>query len=711
MATKSYPKWLLDCKEDITKSKEWNAFLHELHDAIQQQLTESHVQYFTDLSEAEKELFMERATKAIEGGSVFSALSRKVSSMTDQHLNEDVAKQLMDDFPLSTKSDLVINSAEEGALSLLRRWPEMKAKLHVCFNQPLPEAIRQLAWRLYLNNPKVRKEYIDILNRDPRAAISPDDLEISQKCEQLLASESTFADIQGSVGAFYAMKAVLSYHHARQKTPKRLQDTDHFLAVPFVQVASNTLSRREPASGRLVAQLVEEFLTYMESRPGFMVDSGSQEHADEVKGFIDKVSKHLQKLYPEVSKTIAKNCLPSKEKIVTTEKGSQVLLMEGLTELVRPLIRTMFVGYLKMDALLYVWDQYVIGLDAAGFDTEWLSVVTATLLGLMADKLKEAKSSTSMANALIKECPRLTVAQLQYEVKKNHYKELYPMLTRNQKAAMPVLDPTQAEHPPWRHWYNDLVPPYTKPQDRRKAREEREAERERLLQQQRDAEQAKKDMEERERREDEDEFMRAAAAERTRVEQERIQLEEQLFEERRQRMHGERQAQEEIERLKMEMEALKRQQKPKSPAPSMYSIGSFMSRVLLPPPPTPASHVSSLPVIQEVSPRTPSRQLTPAGQGEKAVIDFLTKVKLSMDKIAHGEGDEGQELDEETEGYIRQNVDDLKRAQMEVFGHRLNAGEFEHMNPQKQQESSDKMMKLIQKWREDRRARELGVPR
>ena len=39
--------------------------------------------------------------------------------------------------------------------------------------------------------------------------------------------------------------------------------------------------------------------------------------------------------------------------------------------------------------------------------------------------------------------------------------------------------PFPAIHPPWRHWYNDLIPPYTKPQDRRRAREERDAERER----------------------------------------------------------------------------------------------------------------------------------------------------------------------------------------------------------------------------------------
>ena len=40
----------------------------ELFDAVQQQLTESHVKYFSDLSEAEKELFMERAVRAIQHG-------------------------------------------------------------------------------------------------------------------------------------------------------------------------------------------------------------------------------------------------------------------------------------------------------------------------------------------------------------------------------------------------------------------------------------------------------------------------------------------------------------------------------------------------------------------------------------------------------------------------------------------------------------------
>ena len=40
--------------------------------------------------------------------------------LMDQHLNEDVARQLMEDSPLDTKTDLVIEGAEEGVSSPLQ---------------------------------------------------------------------------------------------------------------------------------------------------------------------------------------------------------------------------------------------------------------------------------------------------------------------------------------------------------------------------------------------------------------------------------------------------------------------------------------------------------------------------------------------------------------------------------------------------------------
>ena len=45
--------------------------------------------------------------------------------------------------------------------------------------------------------------------------------------------------------------------------------------------------------------------------------------------------------------------------------------------------------------------------------------------------------------------------------------------------------------------------------------------------------------------------------------------------------------------------------------------------------------------------------------------------------------------------------------QVELFGRKFEPGEFDRMSPREQQNKSDQMMNLIQKWREDRRAEEL----
>ncbi|XP_053375032.1 uncharacterized protein LOC123533928 isoform X2 [Mercenaria mercenaria] len=710
-ALQGYPKWLLDSKENISGSPEWKAFLHELHDAIQQQLTESHVQYFSDLSEAEKELFMQRATKAIEGGTTYSNLYKKVSVLLDQNLNEETSRQLLEEHPIGTKSDLVIDFAEDGALSLLKKWPEMKSKLSFCLNQPLPFKVRQLAWRLYLTNTKVRKQYVDLLNSDARKAISQYDYEIDQKCQQLLSSEKTFGDLRGSQGVFYAMKAVLSYYHASMRTKTRLRDVDHMLVVPFVTVSAPNVPRKEPPSSRTVALLVEEFLTFQDSRPGFVVDSGSETHEEEMRGFVDKVAKLLQQYFPETPRVIAEKYVPSKDKIVATEAGSFAVLKDGLTILIRPLIRAMFVGYLRMDTLLYVWDQYMIGLDSPGYNVEWLAIVTAIILGLLKDKFKECQTSVQMEMMLKNEGPKLTIAQFQYEVKKNHYPELYAMLHKDFKSAMPVLDPTQAIHPPWRHWYNDLIPPYTQPHDRKTAREEREAERERRGQQQRDAELLRREQEQSQRKDsgipayEDQEYMKLAAAERQRIELEKARLEDQLADERRQREEGERRAKEEIEQLKLQMSMLSQRQ-PSRPV-STYSVSSYISRVLVPPPPTPASYASVPPPPVQVPARTPTPAQSPTDQFNHAMRDFLKKITDAQNRIAHAEGQDKEVLDKKTEGFLHQNIRDIKQAQIELFGKKFEPGEFDRMSPSEQQDKSDKMMTLIQKWREERRAKDL----
>lgn len=46
-----------------------------------------------------------------------------------------------------------------------------------------------------------------------------------------------------TLGAFYAMKAMLSYYHCQKKTGVPLSDIKFMLAVPFVEVSSNKISR------------------------------------------------------------------------------------------------------------------------------------------------------------------------------------------------------------------------------------------------------------------------------------------------------------------------------------------------------------------------------------------------------------------------------------------------------------------------------------
>ncbi len=58
---------------------------------------------------------------------------------------------------------------------------------------------------------------------------------------------------------------------------------------------------------------------------------------------------------------------------------------------------TMFSAYLPLDTALYVWDQYLLGLDTPGFNEEFIPSVTAVYLMLLADKLHSCDSVSSVS--------------------------------------------------------------------------------------------------------------------------------------------------------------------------------------------------------------------------------------------------------------------------------------------------------------------------
>ncbi|XP_029467178.1 uncharacterized protein LOC115096549 isoform X5 [Rhinatrema bivittatum] len=195
MATASQPlPWLENVRTQIENSQEWKDFTGKLGDAVQQQMNENHVGFFTDLSETEKTFILEKATRTIQGGDLYHALKAHISTCLEEQLYGFVAQEMQDGCLLKNKSELVMSNVRNGMMYLLEKRPDMKGKLHVLFNQHLPASLRRLIWRLYLSNTKTRMEYLSHVSMNKATSVL--DREISLQCLSVLTSERTFQHLQ-----------------------------------------------------------------------------------------------------------------------------------------------------------------------------------------------------------------------------------------------------------------------------------------------------------------------------------------------------------------------------------------------------------------------------------------------------------------------------------------------------------------------------------
>lgn len=273
--TTSLPAWLLLSKEDITKSKDWNDFTSEIFDAVQQQLTESHISSFSDLTDSEKIMFLDRGAKLVRDSSSYRKLLTTVSGILDRNLNEEVTQTIIDPSNTRTKAELFLQEASNASISLLQRWPDLRTKIFACLNRPLPAELRRAVWKMFLANPIVRKEYVEKVSRNKRDTVSPHDAAIGQKCEAFLSSESSFHGLDSSPALLSIMRTSLSYWHVNIRSTSTIVDTDFLLALPFVK-AIVADSHLKEVNTEEIASFIEVYFTFMESRPPLMKDSKSK---------------------------------------------------------------------------------------------------------------------------------------------------------------------------------------------------------------------------------------------------------------------------------------------------------------------------------------------------------------------------------------------------------------------------------------------------
>lgn len=91
-------------------------------------------------------------------GVSFDKLYNQVALILDQQVNNTVAKEMLISATAIdvTKTELLHVHLRDGAVNILKRWPEMKSKLHMFLNLHLPHKLQSTAWTLFMSDSSGR---------------------------------------------------------------------------------------------------------------------------------------------------------------------------------------------------------------------------------------------------------------------------------------------------------------------------------------------------------------------------------------------------------------------------------------------------------------------------------------------------------------------------------------------------------------------------
>ncbi len=91
----------------------------------------------------------------------------------------------------------------------------------------------------------------------------------------------------------------------------------------------------------------------------------------------------------------------SNEKVNDTNKpnSSNEVLTTGLKAMLKPMIRSMFVGFVECPVAMFMWDQWILGIDVGDYDV-WVPLATLTLLLLKEPLMRATNVCSFYANSI-----------------------------------------------------------------------------------------------------------------------------------------------------------------------------------------------------------------------------------------------------------------------------------------------------------------------
>ncbi|CAF0946372.1 unnamed protein product [Rotaria sordida] len=626
------PAWLVDSRENVLKTQEWHNLTTNIYDAVDQHLAQSHVQYFTDLSDAEKSLVLERAARSLRGTTSgaptpYDNLNKRVSDLLDKSVNNDVSRSLLKDDPLETKTDIILNKVCEGIVGLLRKWPDQKYKLHAFLNQPLPQPIRFVGWNLYLSNANHRQKFINDLANNPRSILSPMDAEIQRNCDSLVKTLPLAPDMMDSKGNMSAMKAILSYFHSMLSNKRDLADSEYYYAIPIVLSHNPPLSRSEKPYEKSLSILIEMYRTYLDTMPPVLRDIYLNSSTHELEPWFRKVEIHLKEIDRPIYNHMRSILYPPDSPMSTTDDPYVLIFLKKCCY---PWFKYMFVGCLTTDPLLFVWDQYLITSDIPKFHDELIPAIAAAMIITLRDFLLKCKMTSEMETVLQHKTNIIITRQLQSVIVRFFLADFKNRIARSDFG--PVIDPTEGRQ--WTSFNKDHVPQAAnRPEQRLTDRERNE---------------------------------------------QNAQLERRLREEMVKRQETERTLQTKIDQLQREIDHMR------------YAAVPLTTQSVRAP--TPAERYVVNPRSLPISPVKP---ITRQQQGNSPLHDLLRKVTHTYNRVAHGDGKNSVTLNEQTKNDIRVHKLDLKMAERQVVGRTLHVNEWNQLTEAEKQTYSQQMLEVV----------------
>ena len=383
-AKRALPLWLDNMRSDLMSTVEWQNLTTVVYHSVQDRLKQNHIQFFSDLNDVEKALFIDEVERSLAHDSVYKGFQGVLSRSLDESLSNEVERELLESGSSRTnKVNMILERAAEGATSLLKRLPSEKSTMRIMLNHEFPGPLRKQAWSMFLGHPEARQKYERDVIKSRMSTISDRDADISNKCQIMIDSKFPELDNHRISTLISLMKTTLSYYEVLSQ--RDLEEVNYYLCLPLAHVFCAVNTEASTAN--------EAYLALMElPRPKFM--SSITEFLAET---LERVDRELFEHIAQVNAT------------ASTGVSSGVTTETYIANLMEPHIMRCFVGTVSMPVCCYIWDQ---GLMLGSFD-KMIPNFAITIMLLLRDQLLASPSTQQLERTIAAHSSTITERKIQ----------------------------------------------------------------------------------------------------------------------------------------------------------------------------------------------------------------------------------------------------------------------------------------------------------